>query len=193
MNTLGYYKQKQYPHHPDSERTLFHDAITEYSVINEGIIKGVEIGVLYADTSRFLISINERINLIGIDPIIPDSMNVSLIGNLSRINTVVEQSKGRFKFINDYSFNVIDKVDEDLDFVFIDGSHHYEDVKKDFELYSSKTKKNGLIFFHDSRMYRGGADFHDGSSRYVEDLIKNNPNYQLIGEAFSLTCFKKIW
>ena len=41
-------------------------------------------------------------------------------------------------------------------------------------------------------MYRGGADFHDGSSRYVEDLIKNNPNYQLIGEAFSLTCFKKI-
>lgn len=193
MNKLGYYKEKEYIHNPHSERELFTDVLLDYNNQNDkNKILGVEIGVLYADTSRFLLSIDENIHLIGVDPIIPDSMNSSLIGNLSRINSVVSESGGKFSFINDYSFNAVDKIPNDLDFVFIDGSHHYDDVKKDFELYSQKIKKNGLVFFHDSRMYRGGAEFHDGSSRYVEYLIGNHKDYVLIGEAFSLTCFRKI-
>lgn len=36
-----------------------------------------------------------------------------------------------------------------LDFLFIDGDHSYEGVKKDFELYAPLVKKNGLIAFHD--------------------------------------------
>ena len=36
-----------------------------------------------------------------------------------------------------------------LDFIFIDGDHAYEGVKKDFEMYSPLVKKGGLIIFHD--------------------------------------------
>jgi predicted O-methyltransferase YrrM len=36
-----------------------------------------------------------------------------------------------------------------LDFLFIDGDHSYEGVKKDFEMYSQFVKKGGLIGFHD--------------------------------------------
>jgi predicted O-methyltransferase YrrM len=36
-----------------------------------------------------------------------------------------------------------------LDFLFIDGDHSYEGVKKDFELYSTLVRKGGLIVFHD--------------------------------------------
>ncbi len=39
--------------------------------------------------------------------------------------------------------------DRKVDFLFIDGDHSYEGVKKDFEMYSSLVKKNGLIAFHD--------------------------------------------
>lgn len=38
---------------------------------------------------------------------------------------------------------------KNLDFLFIDGDHSYEGVKKDFELYAPLVKKNGLIAFHD--------------------------------------------
>ena len=38
---------------------------------------------------------------------------------------------------------------EKIDFLFIDGDHTYEGVKKDFEMYSSLVKKNGIIAFHD--------------------------------------------
>jgi predicted O-methyltransferase YrrM len=36
-----------------------------------------------------------------------------------------------------------------LDFIFIDGDHSYEGVKKDFDLYAPLVKKNGIIAFHD--------------------------------------------
>jgi len=36
-----------------------------------------------------------------------------------------------------------------LDFLFIDGDHSYESVKKDFELYSGMVRDGGIIAFHD--------------------------------------------
>lgn len=36
-----------------------------------------------------------------------------------------------------------------LDFLFIDGDHTYEGVKKDFELYAPMVRSGGLIAFHD--------------------------------------------
>jgi predicted O-methyltransferase YrrM len=36
-----------------------------------------------------------------------------------------------------------------LDFLFIDGDHSYEGVKKDFEMYSPLVKKGGIVAFHD--------------------------------------------
>jgi len=36
-----------------------------------------------------------------------------------------------------------------LDFLFIDGDHSYEGVKRDFEMYSPLVRKGGIIAFHD--------------------------------------------
>lgn len=36
-----------------------------------------------------------------------------------------------------------------LDFLFIDGDHSYEGVKKDFEMYSPLVRKGGIVAFHD--------------------------------------------
>lgn len=36
-----------------------------------------------------------------------------------------------------------------LDFLFIDGDHTYEGVKKDFEMYGSLVREGGIIAFHD--------------------------------------------
>jgi cephalosporin hydroxylase len=52
-----------------------------------------------------------------------------------------------------HSYKTLDKVKEilngrNIDFLFIDGDHTYEGVKKDFEMYSPLVKK-GIIAFHD--------------------------------------------
>ena len=47
-----------------------------------------------------------------------------------------------------YDFFV--KQDIQIDFLHIDAGHSYEDVKKDFELYSTLVKPNGMISIHDT-------------------------------------------
>jgi cephalosporin hydroxylase len=44
-----------------------------------------------------------------------------------------------------------------LDYLFIDGDHTYEGVKKDFELYSPFVKKGGVIIFHDIVPHGGSS------------------------------------
>ena len=42
--------------------------------------------------------------------------------------------------------------DREVDFMFIDGDHSYEGVKKDFEMYSPLVRKGGIVAFHDARL-----------------------------------------
>ena len=55
---------------------------------------------------------------------------------------------------------------KDVDFLFIDGDHTYEGVKKDFEMYSPLVKKGGIIAFHD--IVPGPKRECWGSSRILE-------------------------
>lgn len=187
----GYYNKIELGNTPNSEKDLFRNAIN-HNFVNEDMIVGIEIGVLNGETSDFFLSTWRNLFLFGIDPFIPDSMDSSLIGNVEVVIELETKHRGRFVLMQDYSQNVISKFkDETYDFVFIDGSHVFEDVKRDYELYEKKIKSGGLIFFHDSRMNRGGANFHKGSSDFVDFIIENDKGIDLIGEAFSLTCFKK--
>ncbi|MEM2742136.1 MAG: class I SAM-dependent methyltransferase [Nitrososphaeria archaeon] len=53
-----------------------------------------------------------------------------------------------------HDLNTLEKVkeilgDAQLDFLFIDGDHTYEGVKKDFEMYGPLVRKGGIMAFHD--------------------------------------------
>lgn len=61
-----------------------------------------------------------------------------------------------------------------IDFLFIDGDHTYEGVKKDFEMYSPLVKKGGIIAFHD--IVPGPVKHVGGVPRFWRE-IRNKYNY----------------
>jgi cephalosporin hydroxylase len=72
-----------------------------------------------------------------------------------------------------------------LDYLFIDGDHTYEGVKKDFDLYSPFVKKGGVVVFHD-------VVPHDGSSCKVDEFwneIKLKHRYKEFIDSPTQTCF----
>jgi len=77
----------------------------------------------------------------------------------------------------DYSYNIVDKFEDGyFDFIYIDGSHKYKDVKKDLELYLPKT--NHLI---------GGHDYQKewpGVVKAVEEVI-GTPHKTYIDESWA--------
>jgi hypothetical protein len=194
----GYYNYKDgvkidYHLQPNYEKELFIDAIKDRLLNAENTkLHACEIGVLNAETSLFFLEKFQNLTLVGIDPLIPDSMESSLIGDIKIIEENTKSYKSRWKFYQDYSFNIDSQFENEIfDFIFIDGDHTYDAVFQDFELYLPKVKKGGLVFMHDSRMNRGGANFHVGSSKFADKTIANDDRVRLIGEAFSLTCFVK--
>jgi hypothetical protein len=73
---------------------------------------------------------------------------------------------------SDYSYNCVDKFkDGNYDFVYIDGAHDYESVKKDIELYLPKVKDGGYIGGHDYMI----PDPEFGVTEAVHDVL-GKPN-----------------
>ena len=74
----------------------------------------------------------------------------------------------------DYSHNIVDKFEDGyFDFIYIDASHEYEDVKRDIELYFPKTKY--LIGGHDYQKEWPGVmkavneKFKEPTKRYKDE------------------------
>jgi predicted O-methyltransferase YrrM len=57
----------------------------------------------------------------------------------------------------------------DLDYLFIDGDHSYEGVKKDYEMYSPLVRKGGIIAFHDIIEHKGSECKVDEFWREVKE------------------------
>ena len=98
------------------------------------------------------------------------------------------------RFIKDTSenayYNFFVLQDIKIDFLFIDGDHSYEGVKRDFELYTQLLTENGVILIHDTdENYENNLivsedakkDYHkfDGPTKLIKEL-SDNPNWNLI-------------
>jgi MiaB/RimO family radical SAM methylthiotransferase len=74
-------------------------------------------------------------------------------------------------------------IDTDISLVFVDGSHEYDDVERDFECWWPKLKMDGIMALHDTLSKPGVAKF-------VEELIskrKDILNPQLVDEIVYFT------
>lgn len=67
-----------------------------------------------------------------------------------------------------------------LDFLFIDGDHTYEGVKRDFEMYFPLVRKGGIIAFHDICKHPLGSDCQVEylwerlrQSYYCKEIVEN--------------------
>lgn len=63
----------------------------------------------------------------------------------------------KIKPIKGFSAEIGEKWKRKIDLIFIDGSHLYEDVKKDFEFFYPWVKPGGIIAFHDVTKEHAGA------------------------------------
>jgi cephalosporin hydroxylase len=100
-----------------------------------------------------------------------------LYKSFSRMNQKIYLIRG-----NSHDPQTFEKVkiiigDEWVDFLFIDGDHSYEGVKKDFEMYSKLVRKGGIVAFHDIVLYPPSAKIE--VSRFWNE-IKHHYKYEEI-------------
>jgi len=99
---------------------------------------------------------------------------------MDKIYNDVKKSLGtydRVKIIRDYSNEASDKLEEDLlDWVYIDGNHNHEYVKKDLKIYRNKVKSGGYISGDD---YLWGDKKGLPVKRAVDEFVRQNEKAEL--------------
>lgn len=148
---------------------------------NEKIV-GAEVGVWTGKMSQGLLKNNKNLFLYMIDRWVPPGENDSYYNsditakrskeefNEAYKETVnkVKQYRGRYKIIKKDSIETSKEFeDESLDFVFIDGDHTYEGVKKDINAWFPKVKKGGYICGHDYKKIKK----YDGLRKAVDEYF----------------------
>ena len=88
------------------------------------------------------------------------------------------QQSFQVKLIRDYSLNAVSTFDNEyFDFVYIDASHIYEDVKKDIEKWWIKVKKGGVLGGHDytiKKKIKKKQTIKFGVYKAVNEFVENN-------------------
>ncbi len=75
---------------------------------------------------------------------------------------------------------------ETFNYMFIDGDHGYEGVKKDFELYGPHLEQGGFMVFDNYR-----DDTSPGVDRFVDEM-RSNGEYQLVGSVWRSAVFRRL-
>jgi len=128
--------------------------------------KGAEIGVAMGRTLLGILQNCPNLSMIVVDAFtyVPDSESSGLYEDMDHSNNeacvraVAAAYPTRTKILKGISWEMAAKVeDESLDFVFIDASHMYEEVKKDILAWTPKVKPKGWIMGHDYCPRWGGV------------------------------------
>ena len=122
--------------------------------------RGVEVGVWKGEFSDFLLKNWKGEKLYSVDPWrnftndeYKDEMNIKQL-EFDKIHDDVAKILSihgkRSEIIRDVSIKAaLHFEDESLDFVYLDGRHHYEGVKEDIEYWFPKVKAGGILCGHD--------------------------------------------
>lgn len=129
---------------------LVEDRIKMLELIPKGGVCA-EIGILKGDYSRYILDTVKPMNLHLVD-INPKSIKVA------RKRFEDEITQNLVEVHQEDSSTYLESVpDETFDWIYIDGDHSYEGVKKDLEAAHSKIKPDGLISLNDY-IFFGSSD-----------------------------------
>lgn len=104
---------------------------------------GVEVGTRIGRTLFHLLDSNPTLKMYSVDKDISQFYNTK----------IKEKYKDRLIVLEGSSWEQSSKINENIDFVFIDASHTYKNVVKDIKAYSPLLKTTAGLLGHDINMY----------------------------------------
>jgi predicted O-methyltransferase YrrM len=125
-------------------------------LLGERELIGAEIGVFFGINAYYMLNALYIARLYAIDPFTDKEIDVAFSNagvsgeDAEQITReVLSRHKDKVEIVKGFSWDVVDFIPDELDFVYIDGGHGKLAVSKDLELYYPKVKVGGLFAGHD--------------------------------------------
>lgn len=146
-------------------------------------ISGIEIGVWKGYNAKMILDTLNIKKLYLIDPYIGNARENDKAKALKRLKLYDDKCIFIFKKSSEAIFD----IPSNLDFVYIDGNHDYDIIKKDIDLYFKKIRKGGIIAGHDFDIY----DVARAVVEFVAERVSHS-SIQLAGYRVDWWFIKKL-
>ena len=133
-------------------------------------IVGVEIGIFFGINAYHILKTFDIKLLYLVDPFTDETTETAMpekklkgknAENIAR--SLLEKYNEKIQIITKFSWDAVNEIPNNLDFVYIDGDHGEKTVTKDLKLYYPKVKKGGIF---------GGHDYV--ADRYPDLMVKSS-------------------
>lgn len=169
-----------------NERRLLADYVSASNCIVEiGVFEGV-------NTLNFAINSPSHAKIYAIDPFYKGFLRFNYGKVIAKYEWYKNGVSDKISIIEGLSHEVLCLIPGEIDFVFIDGDHSYEGVKRDLDTYTPKLKCGGVIALHDARLFSNGWTRPDwGPVELVNKHIRNSDDWEIVDEVDSLVLIRK--
>jgi len=103
--------------------------------------------------------------------------------------------RGTAAWIEKFSYEAVRDWSLPIDLILIDGDHTAEGVERDWNDWSRFVKPDGVVLFHDARLFEGGWTGKDwGPVQLVNRLFRTRVEreWQIVEETHSLVAVKRL-
>jgi len=97
-----------------------------------------------------------------------------------------------FTLMKGYSDNVIQKIPDEIDVIFIDGNHTYNQTKKDFTNCFKKSKVGTFFMLHNTTEDEYKEFYRDGGPYKLCNEIAEDERLEYIGMSHTTKSFRRI-
>lgn len=158
----------------------------KYTAVEIGVYEGV-------NTVNIAKNIAEDGILYAIDPFFKGRLGINYGKIITLRNLKKKNIINKVKILEMFSFQAVEFIKDEIDFIFIDGDHSYEGFIKDWNDWSGKVKKSGIIALHDTSIPGHNQNVGDlGSYKYFNEKIKFDKRFKIIDNADSLNILERI-
>jgi predicted O-methyltransferase YrrM len=153
----------------------------------------VEIGVYEGLTSALLLrAMAAGSVLYAIDPFFAGRLGLCWGKFIARRETARVKSTAKIIFVEKLSFDALQDVPGELDFLFVDGDHSLEGIKRDWADWSPRMASGGIIALHDTRVPTHNPRVAAlGSYQYFESYIRQDSQFEIIEQVDSLSILRR--
>jgi hypothetical protein len=114
------------------------------------------------------------------------------VSRIDPANIYQQIKKDTCKIIEGDSSSNLAKYDDNyFDWIYIDGDHRYEGVKKDIDVAKSKVKPCGFLVFNDYTVWSPSTMYHCGVAKAVNELCLNE-RWELIYFCFQSNFYNDV-
>ncbi|WP_109761091.1 class I SAM-dependent methyltransferase [Silicimonas algicola] len=159
-----------------------------------GKLRAMEIGVFEAVTTIVIANnLPRNAEFFGVDPFFKGRFGVCWGKYIAKLNLWRSGVASRVKIFEGLSWDAAKCIDGDFDFLFIDGDHSLDSIRKDYSLFSDRIQVNGILALHDTSVPdRDPSVASLGSFIYFRDHISKDERFEIAETVDSLNVLRRV-